>query len=195
MGDCADERHDHSGEFALQHEITAREIDEQGWRGISQMPADDSQLAHANSSMTCYACHTSWTPTCFGLPPADDCQCATADAAQRRADDEELHQLQLQVLRDDAYFLGVDGTVTGHRVAPARSSCAVLVSSQNANREWLYYEQQTVSAEGFSGQAFSTFVPHTVRAKETNSAAIAMFLRRMTITRGWRRCCCRARIS
>ena len=27
--------------------------------------------------------------------------------------------------------------------------------------------QQTVSAEGFSGQAFSTFVPHTVRAKET----------------------------
>ena len=27
--------------------------------------------------------------------------------------------------------------------------------------------QQTVSAEGFSGQAFSTFVPHTVRANET----------------------------
>ena len=74
-----------------------------------------------------------------------------------------------QVLRDDAYFLGVDGTVTGHRVAPARSSCAVLVSSQNANREWLYYEQQTVSTEGFSGQAFSTFVPHTVRSKETKA--------------------------
>src|SRR6266436_4867275 len=33
---------------------------------FSQMPADDTQLAHANSSMTCYACHTSWTPTCFG---------------------------------------------------------------------------------------------------------------------------------
>ena len=37
------------------------------------------------------------------------------------------------------------------------------------NREWLYYTQQTVSAEGFSGTAFSTFVPHTVRAKETKS--------------------------
>jgi hypothetical protein len=70
-----------------------------------------------------------------------------------------------QVLRDDGYMLGVDGTVTGHRVAPARSSCAILVSSQNANREWLYNTQQTVSAEGFSGQAFSTFVPHTVRAR------------------------------
>ncbi len=72
-----------------------------------------------------------------------------------------------QVLRDDGYMLGIDGTVTGHRVAPARSSCAILVSSQNANREWLYYMQQTISAEGFSGIAFSTFVPHTVRAKET----------------------------
>jgi hypothetical protein len=74
-----------------------------------------------------------------------------------------------QVLRDDGFMLGIDGTVTGHRVAPARSSCAILVSSQNQNREWLYYMQQTVSAEGFSGTAFSTFVPHTVRAKETKS--------------------------
>src|SRR5438552_6684962 len=32
----------------------------------SQLPSDDASLAHANSSMTCYACHTSWTPTCFG---------------------------------------------------------------------------------------------------------------------------------
>jgi hypothetical protein len=74
-----------------------------------------------------------------------------------------------QVLRDDGFMLGIDGTVTGHRVAPARSSCAILVSSQNQNREWLYYMQQTVSAEGFSGTAFSTFVPHTVRAKETKA--------------------------
>ena len=76
-----------------------------------------------------------------------------------------------QVLRDDIYMLGVDGTVTGHRIAPARSSCAVLVSSQNANREWLYYTQQTISAEGFSGQAYSTFVPHTVRGKETKQCS------------------------
>jgi hypothetical protein len=134
---------------------------------LSQMPADDSQLAHANSSMTCYACHTSWTPTCFGCHLQ-----MTANVRRPMLHNEGLMtrnytSYNFQVLRDDAYFLGVDGTVTGHRIAPARSSCAVLVSSQNANREWLYYEQQTVSAEGFSGQAFSTFVPHTVRGKET----------------------------
>ena len=72
-----------------------------------------------------------------------------------------------QVLRDDIYTLGIDGTVTGNRVAPVRSACAVLVSSQNNDRDWLYYQQQTISSEGFSGQAFSTFVPHTVRGKET----------------------------
>jgi hypothetical protein len=132
-----------------------------------EMPQDDTHLAHGNSSMTCYSCHTSWTPTCFGCHLQ-----MTANARRPMLHNEGLltrnyTSYNFQVLRDDIFMLGVDGTVTGHRIAPARSSCAVLVSSQNANREWLYYTQQTVSASGFSGQAFSTFVPHTVRAKET----------------------------
>ena len=138
---------------------------------LSRTPADDSTLAHGNSSMTCYACHTSWTPTCFGCHLQ-----MTANARRPMLHNEGLltknyTSYNFQVLRDDAYFLGVDGTVTGHRIAPARSSCAVLVSSQNSNREWLYYQQQTISAEGFSGQAFSTFVPHTVRARETKQCS------------------------
>jgi hypothetical protein len=137
----------------------------------SQMPDDDASLAHANSSMTCYSCHTSWTPTCFGCHLQ-----MTANARKPMLHNEGLFtknytSYNFQVLRDDIYMLGVDGTVTGHRFAPARSSCAVLVSSQNANRDWLYYTQQTVSAPGFSGQAFSTFVPHTVRAKETKQCS------------------------
>jgi hypothetical protein len=133
--------------------------------------ADDATLAHANSSMTCYSCHTSWTPTCFGCHLQ-----MTANARKPMLHNEGLvtknyTSYNFQVLRDDIYMLGVDGTVTGHRIAPARSSCAVLVSSQNANREWLYYTQQTISAPGLSGQAFSTFVPHTVRAKETKQCS------------------------
>jgi hypothetical protein len=137
----------------------------------SQMPQDDEHLAHANSSMTCYSCHTSWTPTCFGCHLQ-----MTANARKPMLHNEGLTtrnytSYNFQVLRDDIYMLGVDGTVTGHRIAPARSSCAILVSSQNANRDWLYYTQQTVSAPGFSGEAFSTFVPHTVRAKETKQCS------------------------
>src|SRR6266851_4010334 len=137
----------------------------------SQMPSDDTSLAHANSNMTCYSCHTSWTPTCFGCHLQ-----MTANARKPMLHNEGLltknyTSYNFQVLRDDIYMLGVDGTVTGHRITPARSSCAVLVSSQNANREWLYYTQQTISTPGFSGQAFSTFVPHTVRAAETKQCS------------------------
>jgi hypothetical protein len=68
-------------------------------------------------------------------------------------------------------MLGRDGTATGHSVAPVASRSAVLVSSRNQNREWIYSQQQTVSAEGFSGQSFSTHVPHTVRTKETQGCS------------------------
>ena len=131
--------------------------------------ANDDKLAHSNSKMTCYACHSSWAPTCYGchLP-------LVANQRMPMLHNEGLMtrnwtSYNFQVLRDDAYLLGIDGTVTKHRVAPVRSACAVLVSSQNADRDWLYYQQQTISSEGFSGQAFSTFVPHTVRAKETKT--------------------------
>ena len=142
------------------------QTDGKSWGNV---PADAAKLAHANSRMTCYACHTSWTPNCFG--------CHLSMMANQRKP--MLHNEGLttrnwtgydfQVLRDDGFMLGIDGTVTGHRVAPVRSSCAIVVSSQNQNRDWIYYMQQTVSAEGFSGTAFSTFVPHTVRAKETKA--------------------------
>jgi len=137
----------------------------------SAMPRDDTHIAHPNSSMTCYSCHTAWTPTCFGCHLQ-----MTANARRPMLHNEGLMtrnytSYNFQVLRDDIFMLGVDGTVTGHRIAPARSSCAVLVSSQNANREWLYYTQQTISTPGFSGQAYSTFVPHTARARETKQCS------------------------
>jgi hypothetical protein len=129
--------------------------------------ADQSQLAHQNSRMTCYSCHSSWAPTCYGCHLS-----MTANQKMPMLHNEGLTtrnwtSYDFQVLRDDVFSLAIDGTVTGHRVAPVRSACAVLVSSQNNNRDWIYYQQQTISAEGFSGQAFSTFVPHTVRARET----------------------------
>jgi hypothetical protein len=128
---------------------------------------DESKLAHQNSRMTCYACHSSWAPTCYGCHLSMTANQRTPMLHNEGLTTRNWTSYNFQVLRDDIYTLGIDGTVTGHRVAPVRSACAVLVSSQNSDRDWLYYQQQTVSAEGFSGQAFSTFVPHSVRAKET----------------------------
>jgi hypothetical protein len=131
------------------------------------VPSSDSDLAHANSKMTCYACHTSWTTSCFGCHLPMIANKKMPMLHNEGLDTRNYTSYNYDVLRDDVYMLGIDGTVTGHRVAPTRSTCAVVVSSQNANRDWLYYMQQTISSEGFSGFGFSPYYPHTVRATET----------------------------
>ena len=45
-------------------------------------------------------------------------------------------------------MLARDGDVTGNRIGPARSSCAVHVGSYNSNRESIYVQQQTISGRG-----------------------------------------------
>ncbi|MBV9072713.1 MAG: hypothetical protein JOZ10_03695 [Acidobacteria bacterium] len=135
--------------------------------GVVMDQNDLTKLAHSSTRMSCQSCHTSWTTSCFGCHLG-----MTANQRMPMLHNEGLltrnyTNYDFMVLRDDVYMLGIDGTVTGNRVSPVRSACAVVVSSQNAQRDWLYYQQQTVSASGFSGQAFSPYVPHTVRAKET----------------------------
>lgn len=130
-----------------------------------QPAGGDKCVAHSNSNMSCIACHSSWNPSCYGchLP-----QKANAKTPQLHADGDVTRNYthyNFQTLRDDVYMLARDGDVTGNKINPSRSSCAIHVSSYNANRESIYVQQQTVSAEGFSGVAFSTNVPHTVRGK------------------------------
>ena len=127
----------------------------------------DLELAHGSNDMACYACHTSWTTACFG--------CHLPMRANMKRD--RLHyegesarnytNYNFQTLRDDYFMLGKDSTVKGNKIVPIRSSCAILVSSQDALRQWIYAQQQTISAEGYSGQAFSAYFPHTVRSIET----------------------------
>ncbi len=133
--------------------------------------AAEARLAHNDSSMTCYACHTSWVTSCAGCHLSMEANRKMPNRHNEGGDSRNFTSYNFQVLRDDIFMLGKDGTVTGHRVAPVRSSSAVLVSSRNQNREWIYSQQQTVSAEGFSGQAFNTHVPHTVRGKETQTCS------------------------
>jgi hypothetical protein len=140
-------------------------------RTWGDVQVSDDKLAHPLDKMSCQTCHSSWVPSCFGchLP---------MKANMRRP---ILHYngdmtrnwtaYNYQTLRNDVFMIAKDGVATGNRISPARSSCAVEVSSYNAQREVIYTQQQTVSAEGFSGQAFSTTAPHTVRAKETKQCS------------------------
>jgi hypothetical protein len=138
--------------------------------GVTWGHVDDmTKLAHADSRMTCYSCHSSWAPNCFGCHLSMRANVKAPMLHNEGSTTRNYTNYDFMVLRADSYMLGIDGTVTGNRVAPVRSACAIVVSSQNVNRDWLYQQQQPVSAPGFSGESFSTFVPHTVRATETKT--------------------------
>lgn len=131
------------------------------WGGTDK--EDLLKCAHRNENMSCIACHSSWNPSCFGchLPQKANIKSPElhygGDVTRNRT------SYNFQTLRDDVFMLARDGTVTGNRIGPARSSCAIHVTSYNANREAIYTQQQTISGDGMSGIAFSTNVPHTVR--------------------------------
>jgi hypothetical protein len=148
--------------------------DGQSWGDLPKEAGQSPLLAHAETELACYTCHTSWMTSCFGchLP-------MTANERTPMLHNENIYtrnwtQYNFQVLRDDVFMIGrdapiasqsgldEDGNLKAGKIVPVRSSSAVLVSSQNQNREWVYHQQQTVSGEGYSGQAFNPHFPHAV---------------------------------
>jgi hypothetical protein len=144
-----------------------------------------AQLAHANENIDCQICHTSWATSCFGchLPMK-----ANQHVAQNKFEgvtDRNYTTYNPQVVRDDVFMLGLDGTVKKNRMAVIRSSSAVVVGSQNQNREWVYSQQQTVSAEGYSGQAFNPHFPHTTSGRGTTKNCTDCHLSKANDNNAW----------
>ena len=130
------------------------------------LPKDPKKCAHDGTKMSCVTCHSSWNTSCYGchLPQRANMK---MPALHNEGDVSRNYvSYNFQTLRDEVYMLAKDGTVTGNRISPSRSACAVHVGSYNQNRESIYVQQQTISADGMSGIAFTTNVPHTVRGKD-----------------------------
>jgi hypothetical protein len=137
------------------------------WGDVPESANCKRNLAHDNSNISCQVCHTSWATSCFGchLPMRANQRVALNKFEGMTT--RNFTSYNPQVVRDDVFQLGVDATYKSNRLAVLRSSSAVIVGSQNANREWVYSQQQTVSAEGYSGQAFNPHFPHTTSGKGT----------------------------
>ena len=131
-------------------------------RGPDGLALEDA-CAHADSNMSCISCHSSWNPSCYGCHLPQKANMKMPELHNGGDVSKNYVNYNFQTLRDDVFMLARDGDVTKNRINPARSSCAIHVGSYNTNRESIYVQQQTVSAEGLSGIAFSTNVPHTVR--------------------------------
>ncbi len=143
------------------------------------------ELAHDNANISCAICHTAWATSCFG--------CHMPMRANKRVPTNKYEGTMSrnyttynpQVIRDDVFQLGIDATYKNHRLAVLRSSSAVIVSSQNANREWVYSQQQTASWEGYSGQAFNPHFPHTTSGKGTTKGCADCHLSENNDNNAW----------
>ena len=137
--------------------------DGKSWGSTSDM----SKLAHKDSRITCYACHTSWMTSCSGCHLPQEQNVKSPMLHYEGIETRNYATYNPQVLRTDTIMLGVNGTTKGHRIAPVRSSSALVLSSTNRSRDHIYIQQPPISAPGYSSQAFNAHIPHTVRSKET----------------------------
>jgi hypothetical protein len=125
--------------------------------------------AHDNQKMACFTCHLSWTTSCAGCHLPIQANWKTERNHYEGGETRNYATYNPQVARDDMFQLGRHGPVKGGRIAPVRSSSALVLSSTNANRERIYVQQPPVAASGFSSQAFAPHYPHTERTRETKT--------------------------
>ncbi|MCS6946032.1 MAG: hypothetical protein NZM12_00270, partial [Steroidobacteraceae bacterium] len=133
------------------------------------VPAE--QLAHSDENMECYACHTSWTTSCGGCHLPIEANWKTASHHYEGHIARNYATYNPQVARDEIFMLGRRGPTEGGKIAPLRSSSALVLSSTNSNREIIYAQQPPISAAGFSSQAINPHYPHTERKTETKTCS------------------------
>ncbi len=131
------------------------------------VPSDPGRLAHSDGAMTCYSCHSSWMTSCFGCHLPQEANQISPMRHFEGTESRNFASYNPQVIRTDIYMLGKNGDGKGNKIAPIRSSSALVLSSSNLNRQRFYLQQPPISAPGFSSQAFNPHVPHTVRTTET----------------------------
>ena len=125
--------------------------------------------AHGNEKMTCFSCHSSWMTTCAGCHLPIEANWKTDTKVYEGKTTRNWATYNPQVVRDDSFQLGLHGPVKDGRIAPVRSSSALILSSTDINRQKIYIQQPPTAASGHSSQAFAPHFPHTVRTTETKN--------------------------
>jgi hypothetical protein len=152
---------------AARAKLMGRDVNSQKWG--PDLPA--SELAHGDDNMECYSCHTSWTTSCGGCHLPIEANWKTDRHRYEGGETRNYASYNPQVARDDIFMLGRRGPTEGNKIAPVRSSSALVLSSTNANRERIYVQQPPIAASGYSSQAMNPHYPHTERKTETKTCS------------------------
>ncbi len=155
--------HPHYNAKSARAKLMSRDTGKLDWGGKVK-PED---RAHQDDKMMCVTCHTSWTTSCGGCHLPIQANWKSERQHYEGGETRNFATYNPQVARDDVFQLGKHGPAKGGRIAPVRSSSALVLSSTNVNREKIYIQQPPISASGFSSQAFAPHYPHTERKTET----------------------------
>jgi hypothetical protein len=126
-------------------------------------------LAHTDDNLECYTCHTSWTTSCAGCHLPIEANAKTERHHYEGGETRNFATYNPQVARDDMFLLGRREPAAGGKIAPVRSTSALVLSSTNSSRERIYVQQPPIAASGYSSQAFNPHYPHTERKTETKT--------------------------
>jgi hypothetical protein len=132
---------------------------------------ESGALAHRQERMACYSCHTSWMTSCSGCHLPQEANVRSEMQHYEGTTTRNFASYNPQVIRTDMFILGLDSSNKGNKIAPVRSSSALVLSSTNQSRQRIYTQQPPISTPGFSSQAFNPHVPHTVRSVETRQCS------------------------
>ncbi len=157
--------HTEYNEKAARAKLMSNDVRSQEW-GIN-VPAED--LAHRDEEIECYTCHTSWITSCNGCHLPIEANWKSERHHYEGGETRNYATYNPQVVRDDMFMLGRRGPLDDGKIAPVRSSSALVLSSTNANRERIYVQQPPIAASGFSSQAMNPHFPHTTRKTETKA--------------------------
>ncbi|MBT7795821.1 MAG: hypothetical protein HN556_03025, partial [Gammaproteobacteria bacterium] len=161
--DSVNKNHPQYNKKAARAKLMSKDSKNQSW-GTA---AAESELAHGNDNMECYSCHQSWTTSCGGCHLPIEANWKTERKHYEGGTTRNFATYNPQVVRDQIFMLGRRGEINGGRIAPLRSSSALVLSSTNSNRERIYVQQPPISASGHSSQAINPHFSHTVRKTET----------------------------
>jgi hypothetical protein len=164
--DAVDPAHAEYNQKAARAKLMGTNTATQEW-GLNVAP---NMRAHSDDKMECYTCHTSWTTSCGGCHLPIEANWKTERHHYEGGETRNFATYNPQVARDDMFLLGRrEPGAGGSKIAPIRSTSALVLSSTNANRERIYVQQAPVAASGFSSQAFNPHYPHTERKTETKT--------------------------
>ncbi|MGJ8693601.1 MAG: hypothetical protein ACSHW0_14130 [Thalassotalea sp.] len=152
---------------AQKNKASDKKLAEQHWGEEVTTEMLEENLAHSNDEMECYTCHQSWTTSCGGCHLPIEANWKTENKHYEGGESRNYASYNPQVVRDQIFMLGRRGNINGGKIAPLRSTSALVLSSTNANREKIYVQQPPISASGYSSQAINPHFAHTVRKEET----------------------------